>query len=74
MTTESTPTSGPQRPDAQAQQGTERHRHLRLADQQYVWHEYEHTCGAEDFNKLHHHPPVEHQAFRFDEEGHMIHA
>ena len=26
-----------------------------------MWHEHDHSCPGVDFNRLHHHPPVEHQ-------------
>jgi hypothetical protein len=40
--------------------GEERHDHYRLADSKTVSHVHEHTPCEGDFNRLHHHPPVEH--------------
>jgi hypothetical protein len=73
------PTSQPEdvrpRPDAEqaGAQGQEQHRHFRFADGKYVWHRHAHTCRPEDFNRLHHHPPMEHdglsmEMLRTDEE------
>lgn len=40
--------------------GSEKHRHLRLADGRYVWHSHPHVSHVGDVSKLHHHPPRDH--------------
>lgn len=45
------------------------HRHFRIDTDDYIWHTHDHECSgpAADFNRLHHHAPVEHDRFTHDE-------
>lgn len=45
------------------------HRHMVLDTEEYVWHSHPHSCEGplRDFNRLHHHPPVEHDGLSDEE-------
>lgn len=40
--------------------GTEKHSHYKLATGQTHLHSHPHSRMSEDFNRLHHHAPIEH--------------
>ena len=40
--------------------GKERHSHYVLADNKVFYHTHDHTQNVKEFNRLHHHAPVEH--------------
>lgn len=40
--------------------GNELHEHFSIDTQTYVEHEHEHDVCEHEYNRLHHHPPVDH--------------
>lgn len=48
-------------------EGTELHRHFSLATQTFVEHQHPHDVCKHDYNRLHHHAPVDHHIFTLDE-------
>jgi hypothetical protein len=47
--------------------GTERHSHYVLSTSETFYHTHEHSVIDGDFNRLHHHPPIEHDNFTTDQ-------
>lgn len=47
--------------------GTEPHEHFSLLTETYVEHQHDHDPCDHDYNKLHHHPPVDHHICTEDE-------
>lgn len=47
--------------------GEERHRHFALSLAMYITHSHPHMEFPKDFNRLHHHSPLEHDGFTNEE-------
>jgi hypothetical protein len=52
--------------------GTEKHSHSKIGINpftvdQIVWHTHEHTALDKEFNRIHHHAPIEHEGLTLDQ-------
>lgn len=47
--------------------GTEKHGHYVLSTGEMFEHKHQHTVNEKDFNRLHHHAPLEHDNFTNEE-------
>lgn len=52
--------------------GEEKHFHADLTNHRDVWHSHTHSVMAAHFNRLHHHPPLEHKKFTDEQLEHDV--